>query len=306
MKTKTTRTSRYLFGILLLILAICSTGFAITLFDTGSTSLVSGDPTQSLRLSRNDVPADWSANKPFPGTAGSGNYHYHTYTIPASQFVTTPFVQLTVDDPTVSIFASAYLNSYDPTNKGTNYIGDEGFTGNPEFILSFGPEDTGFFQVFVPPGNDLVVLVNDTLASNGGVGKPYRVLVEGFTDTEYSNPSTPTPTPTPKPSPPAISIAVTPASIKEGKNATFTFTASPTAHGAITVNFQMSGQAINGTDYTLSATNVPMNTNQATATVTLKSKIVNDGPRTATMTVGGGTGYTVGGPSQATVLIKNP
>ena len=118
-----------------------------------------------------------------------------------------------------------------------------------------------------------MVVVNDTITSNGGLNQPYRVLVEGFTDTLYSNPSTPTPTPTPKPTPPAISIAVTPASIKEGKNATFTFTASPTAHAAITVNFQMSGQAVNGTDYTLSATNVPMGTNQTTATVTLKSKI---------------------------------
>ena len=49
-----------------------------------------------------------------------------------------------------------------------------------------------------------------------------------------------------------------------------------------------------------------MGVNQTTATVTLKSNVVNDGPRTAIMTIGGGTGYTVGGPSQATVLIKNP
>ena len=132
-------------------------------------------------------------------------------------------------------------------------------------------------------------------------------MVEGFTDTLYTNPSTPTPTPTPKPSPPAISIAVTPATIKEGNNATFTFTASPVAHAAITVSFQMSGQATNGSDYTLSATNVPMGTNQATATVTLASKVdtLHEGSETAIMTVKPGTGYSVGSPSSATVLIKD-
>jgi hypothetical protein len=303
MKTKTTRTSRYLVGILLLILAICSTGFAITLFDTGATSLVSGDPTQTLRLSRNNIPSDWSQNKAFPGTAGSGTYHYHTYTIPASAFVTTPFVQITNDDPTASVFVSTYLNSYNPASFSTNYLGDAGFNGGFA-VLS----ETGFFQVQVPAFNDLVVVVNETATLNSGVGKPYRILVEGFTDTLYSNPSTPTPTPTPKPSPPAISIAVTPATIKEGNNATFTFSASPVSHAAITVNFQMSGQTTNGTDYTLTAANsIPMGTNQATATVTLKSKVIsaNDGSKTAIMTVKSGTGYSVGSPSSATVLIKD-
>jgi hypothetical protein len=302
MKTKTTRTSRYLVGILLLILAICSTGFAITLLDTGASALVSGDPTQMGRISRNNLPSDWSNTpKAFPGTVNPGTtYHYHTFTIPASALFTTPFVQITNDDPTASVFVSTYLNSYNPASESTNYFADAGFSGGFAVL-----GETGFFQLAVPPGNNLVVVVNETTA-NGGLGKPYRILVEGFTDTLYSNPSTPTPTPTPKPSPPAISIAVTPATIKEGNNATFTFTASPVSHAAITVNFQMSGQATNGSDYTLTATNVPMGTNQATATVTLKSKVnPPDGTETAIMTVKSGTGYTVGSPSSATVLIKD-
>jgi hypothetical protein len=303
MKTKTTSTSRYLFGTLLAIFAICSTGFAITLFDTGPSTLVNSDSKQTLRLGRTDVPSDWSQLKAFPGTAGTGKYHYHTYTIPASALANTPFVQITNDDPTASLFVSAYLNSYNPNNFSANYFADAGFSGGFAVLA-----ETGFFQLHVPPGNDLVVVVNDTITSNGGLNQPYRVLVEGFTDTLYSNPSTPTPTPTPKPTTPAISVAVTPASIKEGKNATFTFTASPGAHAAITVNFQMSGQATNGTDYTLTPSSpIAMAVNQATATVTLKSKVdnLNEGSETATMTVKSGTGYTVGGPSQATVLIKD-
>jgi hypothetical protein len=309
MKTKTTKTSRYLLGVLLLILAICSTGFAITLFDSGAVAIANGDPTQAGRLARAvHNPSDWSQTTAFPGTANAGvTYHYRTFTIPASVMVNTPFVQVFIDDQgpvNLGPFLSAYANSYDPTNEATNYLGDEGFSGN-------FPGDRSFFQLHMTPGQDLVVLVNGTQGGAGGandVGKPYRVVVEGFTDTLYSNPSTPTPTPTPKPSSPAISIAVTPASVKEGKKATFTFTASPVAHPAITVNFQMSGQASNVPDYTLNAgTSVFMNTNQATATVVLTSKTdaLNEGSETAIMKVVAGTGYTIGSPNQATVLIKD-
>lgn len=307
MKTKTTRTSRYLFGILLLILAICSTGFAITLFDSGAVAISAGDPTQMGRLVRAvHSPSDWSRTTAYPGLSGAANtYHYRTFTIPASAMAATPFVQVFIDDQgpvNLGPFLSGYANSYNPASQGTNYLGDEGFSGN-------FPGDRSFFQLQMAPGQDLVVVVNGTQGGAGGandVGKPYRVVVEGFTDTLYTNPSTPTPTPTPKPSPPAISISVAPATIKEGKNATFTFTASPVAHPAITVSFQMSGQATNGSDYTLTATNVPMAVNQATATVTLKSNVnPPDGTETAIMTVKPGTGYTVGSPSQATVLIKD-
>ena len=188
MKTKTTSTSRYLFGTLLVIFAICSTGLAITLFDTGPSTLVNSDPKQMLRLSRNDVPSDWSQLKAFPGTAGTGKYHYHTYTIPASAFANTPFVQITNDDPTASLFVSTYLNSYNPNNFSTNYFADAGFSGGFAVLA-----ETGFFQLHIPPGNDLVIVVNDTITSNGGLNQPYRVLVEGFTDTEYSNRFNPQP-----------------------------------------------------------------------------------------------------------------
>jgi hypothetical protein len=308
MKTKTTRTSRYLFGILLVILTICSTGFAITLFDTGLGQITSSDPTQQGRLTRSvHNQNDWfDGTPPFPGVINAGTtYHYHTYTIPASSLATTPFVQFTVDDPTANLFVSAYLDNYDPNNKATNYFGDEGFSGNPEFSLQGGPTDTGYFQVHVPAGHSLVVLVNETPAA---VPQSFRLLAEGFTDTQFDNPSTPTPTPTPKPTAPAISISVAPASIKEGNSATFTFTATPTAHSTFTVAYQMSGTATNGPDYTVSpASSVTFGVNQASAHVTLTSKVdnLNEGSETATMKILPGNGYTVGSPSQVSVLIKD-
>jgi hypothetical protein len=302
---KANRPSRSIIGSFCLLLAICLPAFATTLFDTGNTSLNLGDQVQMGRLVRSSFPSEWDLSTPFPGENNTGvAYHFRTITLPASMFVTTPFVQITVNDPNAAIFSSVYLDSYDPTvgNKGTNYFGDEGFTGN-------FPNDTGFYQLQVPPGHDVVLLVNDTIPGNGGLSSPYRVLVEGFTNTQYASPSTPTPTPTPKPTPPVISVAVSPASVKEGKDAVFTFTANPASHASVTINYTMSGQATNGSDYTLSGTpgKVTIGVSKATATVTLHSIVDNldEGSESAILTVQPGTGYTVGSPKTVTVLIKD-
>ena len=143
--------------------------------------LVAGDPTQLGRLSRDGVPSDWSGPKAFPGAINpTTSYHYRTYFIPTP---ITPYIQITVDDPNAAIFSSAYKDSYNPASKSTNYLGDGGFSGN------FFPGAPLFFQVFVPTGSDLVLVINDPGASNVGLGKPYSLVVEGFTDTNFSDPT---------------------------------------------------------------------------------------------------------------------
>ena len=143
--------------------------------------LVAGDPTQLGRLSRNGVPSDWSGLKAFPGDINlTTSYHYRTYVIPVPL---TPYIQITVDDPVAAVFSSAYMNSYNPASKSTNYLGDGGFSGN------FFPGAPLFFQVVVPTGSDLVLVINDPGAGNIGLGKPYSLVVEGFTDTNFSDPT---------------------------------------------------------------------------------------------------------------------
>src|SRR4051812_48492130 len=150
----------------------CALSSGAVIFDSGTVSLSAGSPTQLGRLSRNGIIADWSSVEPFPGEVNPTTpYHFQTYDIPVLVF---PFLQITFDDisGTALTFASAYKNSYNPANKSLNYLGDAGASGN------FFGTDPRVFQVILSPGNDLIVLVNDTSATGAGVGQPYRIIVE--------------------------------------------------------------------------------------------------------------------------------
>jgi hypothetical protein len=175
-------------GLTVAAFAFCSAAQASIIFDTGTTALVAGDPTQLGRLTRTGVASDWSTNKAFPGvTNPNTTVHYRTYLIDPLSF-NAPFVQIDVDDPMAAIFVSAYLDSYTPNsgaaNRGLdiNYRGDDGSTGNPF-------TDPGFFQVTIPSGHKLVLVINDPSTNNAGLGKNFDVLVEGFADTQFTDPT---------------------------------------------------------------------------------------------------------------------
>jgi hypothetical protein len=142
-----------------------------------SSVLKSSDPTQLGRLSRSSIPSNWSAPKAYPGTLNtSTSYHYEVFAV---NVATTTFVQISMDDPTFNLFASAYLDSYIPASEATNYLGDAGFSGQ-----NIG--DDRYFQVIVPANHTLLVVVNDTVANNGGVGTPFTIQVQGFLDNQYT------------------------------------------------------------------------------------------------------------------------
>ncbi len=159
---------------------------ALVLLDT-SGSVSATDPTQLGRLSRNGIIQDWTASEPFPGIINPTTaYHYVTYLINVG---ITPFVQISIDSTSANTFVSAYQTSYnpdptDPINRGldVNWLGDEGSSGN-----FFGTVPS-FFQVTAALNSWIVVVVNQTAAGTGGLGDPFGLLVEGFIDTEYSDP----------------------------------------------------------------------------------------------------------------------
>jgi hypothetical protein len=176
--------------------AVCATALlaglasGAVIYDSGVSALTLSDPTELARLSRNGITSDWSAPKTFPGaiTAAPGNpFHYMTYLVPD---VAYPFIQISFDDlsGTALTFASAYLGAYTPNGTppsfglDTNYLGDAGASGN-----FFGVNPRAF-QVTVPIGDDLVIAINDTSSTgSGSVGAPYRVLIEGFFDTNFND-----------------------------------------------------------------------------------------------------------------------
>jgi len=167
-----------------------------------TTALTLADPLQLGRLSRNGIPQDWTGTEPFPGIVNpTTGYHYRTFTVDPFTVSLGPFIQISLDDlgpAQGNLFAAAYFTSYVPNSVSTgalgfdtHWLGDAGSPGN----LAGGVDPT-FFQVIAPVGTSLVVVVSNTAAANGGLGEPFKLIVESFSDTNYSDARTgPFPTP---------------------------------------------------------------------------------------------------------------
>jgi hypothetical protein len=167
-----------------------------TTISLNTLTIGAGDPTQSGRLSRNGVPQDWSGGEAFPGVINIGtSYHYMTLDLDITAleagFNYGGFIQLDFDSIPTTTFLSAYLDSYSPANMSTNFLGDAGTSGN------FFGVDPLFFQVVVPSGHHLVLVLNET-ATNAGLNLPGALTVEAFADTDFTD-LTPASTPVPEP-----------------------------------------------------------------------------------------------------------
>ncbi len=171
-------------------LPIAAAAETISQFDT---SIPAGSATQTGRLVRSGVPSDWSVQKAFPGTNnGTTQFEYETFDFSAADLAQTPYIQISIFDYIDSgdNFLSAYAGSYNPSNKALNYLGDTGSSPN-----YFGTNAVSF-QVIAPTNEDLVLVLNDTHSGNyTGAGGPVNILVEGFVDTEFTDPA-----PVPEPS----------------------------------------------------------------------------------------------------------
>jgi hypothetical protein len=163
------------------------TAQAIPLLDV-TDALTLGDPTQLGRLSRDGIISDWSAPKAFPGVINTSTaYHYHAYLINVGL---TPFIQISAETASFNLFFAAYDTTYAPNSAGSpnfgfnlNYLGDAGLSGD------LFPGDPAFFQVVAPLNHTLLVIVNNAGAANLGVGDSFNLLVEGFVDSEFTDPA---------------------------------------------------------------------------------------------------------------------
>lgn len=172
------KTIKALAQVLLLLTSLA--GFTVradTLLDV-TDQIAAGDPLQPGRLSRNGILQDWFGSEDFPGIVNAGTaYRYRTYTIPVGP---TPYVQVMLDGASTNIFASAYATSYSPGGGlGPNWLGDAGTSGR-----YFGVNPI-YFNVVAPLNGNVVVVINETTVG-GGVGQPYRLIVEGYKDANFS------------------------------------------------------------------------------------------------------------------------
>lgn len=166
-----------------LVAAKSASGATIAVFDA---QIKPTDPTQAGRLSRSGVPSDWSSAKAFPSALNLGTrYEYEMFTLTAAQLAATPFVQVSIFDVLSSgfNFVSAYAGSYNPLNLAQNYLGDAGSSPN-----YFGT-DAVSFQIVAPANQSLVLVLNDSVGGTGRTGVPIHFDVEGFVDTQFTDPS---------------------------------------------------------------------------------------------------------------------
>lgn len=162
------------------------------------TVLTGTDPTMNDRVLRDGVPSDWSYQKFFPGYFGvPGPRAYDLWTF-NNVWGIDLYIQISLDDLAVTnlVFSTAYLDSFDPTDQETNYLGDAGVS--PPIL---GAPVT--YQVIVPAGNNLVVVVNQTSNLPGDLPVQYGLLVEGFSSQFYED----LPAPVPEPSSIALCLA---------------------------------------------------------------------------------------------------
>jgi subtilisin family serine protease len=152
-------------------------------------------------------------------------------------------------------------------------------------------------------------VIDDTLVE----GTETAILTIG-TGTGYSVGSTPSATVNIADNDlPVITVAATDASAGETlagattNPGSYTLTRTGSTASALTVNVALSGTATNGTDYTTIPTTVNFAAGSATALVNLN--VIDDtlveGTETAILTIGTGTGYTVGSTPSATVNIAD-
>ena len=179
---------RFLLSSTILLAALPALAHAETISDFNAI-LTASSPTQLGRPSRNNVQQTWNGDEPFPGIINTTTrYAYQTYTFSASLFVGANWIEITAFDTLSSNadFVSAYASSYNPASPTTGWLGDAGYTGN-----YFGT-DARYFDVFVPFGQNLTLVVNDTAVA--GLNDPIAIDVSAYGDNAYGD-AVPTPEP---------------------------------------------------------------------------------------------------------------
>ncbi len=109
----------------------------------------------------------------------------------------------------------------------------------------------------------------------------------------------------PPPAAPEVTIAAGTTPVTEGTAATFTITVSPAPASALTVNVKVTadGDVIGGTPY--STVTIDANKGTATLAVITVDDQADEANSVVTVRLQGGTGYTVGGTSSASVTVND-
>ncbi len=176
---------------------------------------------------------------------------------------------------------------------GTDYT--QSATGTVSFAAG---SDTA--TVTVDPTADATVEPDETVILTVAAGAGYNVGVPASATGTILNDDAVS----------LVSVAVAPTSVLEGgaTDLIYTFTRTGDISGALTVNFDTTGSATSGTDYSASDTGtVAFAAGSGTATVTVDpiDDAIVEPDETVILTVLAGSGYGIGAPSSATGTITD-
>ena len=186
---------RYVFSLATLCVA-ASIAAGAEEISSFTATVTSASKTELGRPSRSGIQQTWFGSESYTGTINNTTtYYYNTYTFAASDFTGAPYVEISDYDTLKSTndFLVAYGGSYNPLSPGTNWLGDEGSSGN-----YFGT-NARYFDVILPVGESLVLVFNNTGANGLGLNDPHLIDVSAYADTMYDDPTTPPVAATPEP-----------------------------------------------------------------------------------------------------------
>ena len=136
-------------------------GTASTSCKTITGRILSTDPTQSPRVTRDGIPSTCAAPKAYPGDISAGNFHYKTYTVQnisgAAECVTFNFTNPDATS-TNQVFLVAYLGSFNPANIGANYLGDTGSSSAQGILQTM--------SVNIPAGATVTLVTSEVTANS--------------------------------------------------------------------------------------------------------------------------------------------
>ncbi len=175
--------SRHFLSAALLLAALPALAGAETITNFNGV-LTSSSATELGRPFRSGSQQTWTGAEPYDGKNNlTTAFAYTTYTFAASLFTGAPYVEVSVLDTLggTSDFVTAYAGSFNVNSQGTNWLGDEGGSGN-----YFGLTDGRYFDVILPVGQNLVLVLNDS--SVAALNDPINIEVDAYADTNYDDP----------------------------------------------------------------------------------------------------------------------
>lgn len=203
----------------------------------------------------------------------------------ATNFTYTVTRSLNLSSPTV-----VNLTASGTATSGVDY------TGAPATISIPAGATTATFVI--DPAVDGTVEADETVTFTVAAGTGYSVGAPASATGTILNDDVPSAT-----------ISVSPAAVAEdgAPNLIYTVTLNQASTSALSVNYTITGTATNGTDYASIASPLLIPAGNTTGTITVNPTVdaTIEADETVTLTLAGGTGYTVGVPNAATGTILN-